>query len=306
MGFGFVAVCSCISVYETQFWKTSMLQARRSREKDFKVTIWGTRGTHMSVDPSNMKFGSDTICVEVRCGQRVLVFDAGSGFIKFGHELMARKSSRKFDLFFSHAHYDHVEGIPFFQPFYEKDCSCTIWSGRLKGIQHTREIFDNLMREPYFPIKIEKFQAKLKFRAIGDQETIELGDGIVVYTMRLHHPGGATGYRVEFDGKSFGFITDTTHTPNQSDTELVAFLNDIDLFVYDCGYTDEEFPKFAAFGHSTWQEALRIKKLANASAVLGFHHMPHRTDKQLDQFDKEMKNAGKACGMAKDGMIVQL
>lgn len=250
-------------------------------------------------------FGRNTICVEVVCGDRVIVFDAGSGIVRLGSSMMERGIS-SFDLFLSHAHYDHVEGIPFFQPFYEKSFSVNIWSGRLKGIEMTREIVDGLMREPYFPIRQEKFQAKLHYRQIEDYQTLDLGDGIRVATMRLHHPGGATGYRVDFAGKSFAFVTDTTHAPNQRDNDIVDFIRDVDLFAYDCSYLDEEFPQFASFGHSTWEEASRLRQASGARMMMGMHHMPFRDDEALKQIGDRLGKDDPQCRIASDGSYVRL
>lgn len=252
------------------------------------------------------KYGRNTICAEVNCGNRLLVFDAGSGIAGLGRKL-AETDTREMDLFLTHAHYDHVEGIPFFQPFYEADFRCRIWSGRLKGINHTRDIVDGLMKEPYFPIRQEKFRARIDYANIADDQLIDLGDGITVKTGRLHHPGGATGYRVEYAGRAFAFVTDTTHAPDQRDNATMALIDGADLFAYDCSYTDEEFPQFASFGHSTWEEALRLREASGAKRMLGLHHMPFRDDKSLDRIEKTLlaQDEGKS-GIAHDGMIVSL
>lgn len=251
------------------------------------------------------RYGRNTICVEVQCGERIIVFDAGSGFVGLGADL-ARRGIKSFDLFLSHSHYDHVEGIPFFQPFYEKETQVNFWSGRLKGIEHPREIVDGLMKEPYFPIRQEKFLAKIVYKPIEDHQRIELGDGISIATTRLHHPGGATGYRLNYRGHSFGFITDTTHAIDQRDTTLVQFLEGVDLFAYDCSYVDEEFPKFASFGHSTWEEASRLRKSANAKRMLGLHHMPFRNDDALKAIGDRLAKDDPDCEIAADGQEIRL
>lgn len=266
----------------------------------FKVKFWGTRGTRMVAGEGYNHFGRNTICVEVECGSRTLVFDAGSGFVDLGADLRKRQI-HSIDLFLSHSHYDHVEGIPFFHPFYETDFSCNIWSGRLKGIEFTREIVDGLMKEPYFPIRQEKFHAKLAYRQISDYETLTLGDGIVIETTRLHHPGGATGYRVSYMGRSFAFVTDTTHAPGQRDVDLQRFLKEVDLFAYDCSYTDAEFPRFASFGHSTWEEGCRLREVSGARQMLGIHHMPFRRDEELRAIGERLAKTDGQCGIACDG-----
>lgn len=276
------------------------------KKKVFKIQFWGTRGTRQVHSLEHTKFGSNTICVEVQCGDRVLVFDAGSGIVNFGVDFEKRKNVKSFDLFLSHAHYDHVEGIPHLSPLYKKQYSTNIWSGALKGIVTCHEIFDFLMMQPYFPVKVEKFEAELNYNDIADNETIDLGDGIKVHTTRLNHPGGATGYRVEYDGKSFAFITDCAHSINGQDEQLIAFLKDVNLFTYDCSYTDEEFKKYSTYGHSTWQEALKLRSAANAGGVYAIHHMPFRNDDELEQINKEMNKENENSGVAYDNKIAVL
>lgn len=282
-----------------------MSEPANNRNSSFLVKFWGTRGTRMVAGAGFSEYGRNTICVEVHCGQRVLIFDAGSGIVGLGSSLIER-GINSFDLFLSHAHYDHVEGIPFFQPFYERKTVVNFWSGKLKGIKHTREIVDGLMKEPYFPIRQEKFHAKIIYRQVEDRQTLDLGDGIEVQTTRLHHPGGATGYRVNYAGKSFAFITDTTHAPGQRDTELVEFIRDVDLFAYDCSYTDEEFPQFASFGHSTWEEASRLRNAANAKRMMGLHHMPFRNDEALKAISARIERECSKCEIARDGAVIEL
>lgn len=272
----------------------------------FKIKFWGTRGTRQVSSPDNVRFGSNTICVEVQCGDRILVFDAGSGIINFGADFEKRKTAKHFDLFFSHAHYDHVEGIPYLSPFYKIQYSASIWSGAVKGIVTCNEIFDFLMMQPYFPVNIENFEADIDYNDIADFESLDLGDGIKIHTTRLNHPGGATGYRVEYAGKSFAFITDCSHTLGTQDAKLVEFLKDVDMFVYDCSYTDDEFSDFASYGHSTWQEALRLRSAANAASVYAIHHMPFRDDAQLELIDQKMVSKYTKSGVAFDSKVVVL
>lgn len=276
-----------------------MTQPVSGQKQELKVKFWGVRGTRMVSDCNEVIYGQNTICVEVQCGDRILVFDAGSGIIQLGNDLIDRGIT-SMDLFLSHAHYDHVEGIPFFQPFYNQNFTTHFWAGRLNGIRHTRDIVDGLMKEPYFPIKQEKFLSTIHYREIQDYQTIDLGGGIKVETTRLMHPGGATGYKVLFDGRSFAFVTDTTHAIDQQDQTLLDFVRDVDLFAYDCSYLDVEFPKFASFGHSTWEEGARLKAKSGAKAMMGFHHMPYRSDDELDAIAKMLEKECPGCRVAKD------
>lgn len=282
-----------------------MTQPENLRNETFSIKFWGVRGTRMVAEDYQSRYGKNTICVEVQCGNRILVFDAGSGFARLGDSLISR-DIRSIDLFLTHAHYDHVEGIPFFQPFYNDNFTTRFWSGRLNGIKQTREIVDGLMKEPYFPIKQEKFNSKIYYKEISDFEILDLGDGIELETTRLLHPGGATGYKINFGGRNFAFITDTTHAINKQDHSLLKFVKDVDLFAYDCSYLDSEFPKYSTFGHSTWEEACRLKMASGAASMVGLHHMPFRTDQELDEIAAKLQNEDPSCQVAKDGLKISL
>lgn len=282
-----------------------MSSDEHSARDRFTVTFWGTRGTRMVAGEQFSQYGRKTICVEVVCGTRHLIFDAGSGIVGLGNALIEKKINR-FDIFLSHAHYDHVEGIPFFQPFYDKNSLINFWSGSLKGVTSSRDIVDGLMKEPYFPIRQEKFRAKIFYKNIEDNQSLDLGDGIKLSTQRLYHPGGATGYKVEFEGRQFAFITDTSHAIGQQDLQLVKFLKNVDLFAYDCSYTDEEFPQFASFGHSTWEEASRLRKQSGAKRMMGIHHMPFRSDQALNEIATRIQKNCSGCEIARDGQKVIL
>lgn len=282
-----------------------MASPETSLSGEFTVTFHGARGTRMVAGDNFNRYARNTICIEINAGGRVIVLDAGSGFVDLGTSLIER-GIRHFDLFLTHSHYDHVEGIPFFQPFYMKEFTAGIWSGRLRGIRHTRDIIDRLMIEPFFPISQEKFLANIRYHDIADYETVHLAPGLTVETVRLHHPGGATGYKVRHGGKSFALITDTTHAPNQRDNDLVTFLSGVSAFAYDCSYTDAEFPQYASFGHSTWEEGARLRAAAGARRMIGLHHMPFRTDAQLDRMAAWLKDNDPASSIATDGMVITL
>lgn len=278
----------------------------RARSGQLSVTFWGVRGTLAAPGDPFRRTGGNTICAEVACGDRVLIFDAGTGIRELGSRLVEQKAVRRLDLMFTHVHYDHIEGLPFFAPFFSPDFSIDVWMGRLDGAGSTEEAVKGLMRRPYFPVGPEVFSARVKYRDIEARQTIELGDGVTVRTAPLNHPGGATGYRVDYAGKSFAFITDTEHVPGKMDANVLELVRGCDLFAYDASFTDEELSDFAGYGHSTWQEALRLRKKAAAGAVLCIHHMPFRTDAEVDEIEAQMRASHRPSGCAREGQTVRL
>jgi phosphoribosyl 1,2-cyclic phosphodiesterase len=281
-------------------------EVTKSQTTGLSVTFWGVRGTLAAPGREFQRTGGNTICAEVRCGNRVIVLDAGTGIRELGSRLIEQKSVRKLDLFFTHAHYDHVEGLPFFAPFFSPEFSITVCTGHLDGSTSAEDAVKGLMRRPYFPVGPEVFSANVEYRNVERSQTLDLSDGIIVRTAPLNHPGGATGYRIDYGGRSFAFITDTEHVPGKVDRNIVKLIEGVDLFAYDASFTDAELPDFAGYGHSTWEEGLRLRKRANAGAFLALHHMPFRTDLEIDALEKAIQLNHAKSGVAREGMTVRL
>ncbi|HSO48069.1 MAG TPA: MBL fold metallo-hydrolase [Rhizobiaceae bacterium] len=270
------------------------------------VTFWGVRGTLAAPGRDFQRTGGNTICAEVRCGNRIVVLDAGTGIRELGSRLIEQSAIRRIDLFFTHGHYDHVEGLPFFAPFFSPEFEINVWAGHLDGSKSTEDTVKGLMRRPYFPVGPEVFSARVAYREVERSKTLDLGDGVVVRTAPLNHPGGATGYRIDYRGRSFAFITDTEHVPGKIDRNVAKLIQDVDLFAYDASFTDAELPDFAGYGHSTWEEGLRLRKVANAGAMLAMHHMPFRMDADIDALEKSIQRSHAASGVAREGMTIKL
>ncbi|MEM7289886.1 MAG: MBL fold metallo-hydrolase [Pseudomonadota bacterium] len=261
-----------------------------SDETEMEVTIWGARGTLPAPGPQFACAGGNTNCTEVSIGDHTIIFDAGTGIRELGSKLVAKGTTQNVHVLLTHAHYDHVEGLPFFAPFFMAGSSVDVYCGALDGSTGTEDTVKSLMRRPYFPVGPSVFVADVKYLNVGENEGFELADGIKVSTIPLNHPGGATAYRVDWNDKSFACVTDTEHVVGKPDESIIEMIDGVDAFVYDCSLTDEEFPDFAGYGHSTFEEALRLQKHANAGALIACHHMPFRVDDELDQVEQELKS----------------
>lgn len=273
---------------------------------DFDVTFWGTRGTLPAPGPQFAKAGGNTNCIEVRCGGQTIVIDAGTGIRELGSRLAAEQPDQQVHMLLTHAHYDHVEGVPFFAPFFMQGKKIDIYSGELDGSSGTKDTVLNLMRRPYFPVGPAVFTADVSYKDIKAGDRFDLPEGVKVTTAELNHPGGATAYRIDFQGRSFACITDTEHVPGKHDENVLELIDNVDLFIYDCSLTDEEYPDFAGYGHSTYEEALRLQKIANAGAVAAFHHMPFRVDTELDAIERMLKEQNSKNRIAREGHTVKL
>ena len=278
---------------------------KNANTKEFLVTFWGVRGSLASPGKEFQRIGGNTICVEVRCGSRVVILDSGTGIRELGSMLSQQQTIRKIDLMYTHVHYDHIEGAPFFAPFFSHDFQIDVWMGKLDGAKGTEAAVKGLMRRPYFPVGPEVFMAKMAYREIARGQTLDLGDGIVVRTAPLNHPGGATAYRIDYEGHSFAFVTDTEHVPGKIDRNIVKLIRDVELFAYDASFTDAELSEFVGFGHSTWEEGLRLRAAAGAGRMLAMHHMPFRTDDEVDIIDKLIRKQHAGSGVAHEGMTIR-
>ena len=272
-------------------------------DTDFFARIWGARGSLPASAGKSSQFGCNSACVELRCGGRVLVLDAGSGIFPLGHKLLDG-DRRQVDLLFSHCHYDHIEGLPFFRPLHSREWTVRIWSGHMAGRMSTEEIVAGYMREPYFPVGPGCFAADVSCRDFKPGDVIEAGDGITIRTGRLNHPGGDVGYRIEYGGKSFCYITDTEHVPGKPDRTVLSLIEGADVVIYDSSYSDEHFEAHQGFGHSTWQEGARLCDAAGAGQLIAFHHLPENDDRALEKFEAALGRMRPASRLAREGMVI--
>ena len=271
-----------------------------------EIAFWGTRGTLPAPGPQFQIAGGNTNCTEITCGEHSIVIDAGTGIRQLGSSLITEKPNNKVHLLLTHAHYDHVEGVPFFAPFFEDSRKLDVYCGELDNSSGTKHTVQNLMRRPYFPVGPEVFTADVSYNDIKAGETFQLSDDITVRTAVLNHPGGATGYRIDYQGKSFACITDTEHVPDRPDEAILELIEGVDLFVYDCSLTDEELPEFQGYGHSTYEEGMRLCASANAGSLKAWHHMPFRTDSDLKKIEEEMQQNAPNCSIAREGERIVL
>ena len=250
-----------------------------------KVRFWGVRGSISCPGPEYMRYGGNTSCLEVTAGGRRLIFDAGTGIRTLGLEL-ARQAPLDIDIYFTHTHLDHISGLTFFSPLFDKRNSIRMWAGHLEAPYTLKGVVKNLMQAPLYPVSLEIFQASISFKEFNCGTTLACGT-VAMRTAPLNHPNGATGYRVEFEGKSICYITDTEHRPDGIDKTIVELCRGADVMIYDSTYTDGEYPNYHGWGHSTWQEGVRIADAAGVGTLAIFHHDPSHDDTFMDRVARE-------------------
>lgn len=270
----------------------------------FFVKFRGVRGSFPVCLSTHYKFGGHTSCVEIHCGDDIVLLDAGTGIVSAGYSLVEQQ--KKFNILLSHVHWDHIQGFPFFLPAY-KDCvHITVMASHLKELGGLEKVFSMQMTEPYFPVPISSLRAQKEFQDFTCGDSFTLHDEIKITTNALNHPNKATGYRIEYEGHAVAYITDTEHNSKELDQNVLALIEGCDLVIYDSMYTDENFKHHIGWGHSTWQEAIRLCDMANAKSVALFHHDPVNDDKKLDIIDSVARKAWSGAFVAREDMTIEI
>jgi phosphoribosyl 1,2-cyclic phosphodiesterase len=270
---------------------------------DYTVRFWGVRGSIACPGPDTVRYGGNTSCVEIRCGEHLMIFDGGTGLRLVGNELMRADRPPELDLFYSHTHFDHICGLPFFAPCYDARSHIRIWAGHLNGLG-IEAVLKKMMAAPLFPIPMGIFTAKMDFVDFVAGTTLDPYSGIRLITAPLNHPNGATGYRIEYRDKAVAYITDTEHRPDGPDGNVLRLINDADVMIYDATYTDAEYPKHRDWGHSTWEEGVRLANAAGVRTLVIFHHDPGHDDAFMDQIATAAADARRGTLVAQEGLVL--
>jgi phosphoribosyl 1,2-cyclic phosphodiesterase len=293
-----------------------------------RVKFWGVRGSLPVPGRKTERYGGNTSCVEVRSesGTRVIV-DAGTGIRKLGKELAldAEAGRTETHLLISHTHWDHIQGLPFFSPLYQKGNRLCVYA-RKRDDLHLRAVFASQTDDPYFPIPFDEAKADIDFQELQDSAEFEISD-VKVSCARLNHPYIATAYRLTVDGASVVYVSDTApfsdilfedefiaqppgpgaELPTADKKKLarmregvVRLCEGADLVVYDTMFTPEDYRRIPHFGHSRPADALQICQEAGARQLALFHHAPERSDAEVDAILAETKVTANREGIALD------
>lgn len=270
----------------------------------FTMKFWGVRGSLPVPGPQTARYGGNTACIEIRVSDRIIIIDAGSGAYALGKRLIEEDVTYA-DMLFTHTHLDHVCGLPFFKPAYSENCMFPCWAGHLRKDETLRDVLSRLMDPALFPVPVDSLKgSRLNMFEPGD--SLDLGADFSVRTIRLNHPGGAVGYRIDARGRSIVIITDHEHGDAVFDAAVLEFIRDADVMVYDANFTDEEYDGYVGWGHSTWQEGLKLAEAANVQKAYMFHHAPHRTDDHLDRIAIAMAANSNRGAIATEGLTIDV
>jgi len=278
-----------------------------ARSNKMYIRFWGARGSITTPGIETIKYGGNTSCVEIRCGKEIFILDAGSGIRKLGDKILTEKPQH-INILFSHFHWDHIQGFPFFSPVFNGKYSITLIGERKMNFT-LEQLFTNQLMFPYFPVSMTDLNAKINFREITRNDNIKQKD-VTIKLARLNHPGGCIGYRIEYGGKAFVYATDTEHF-SCIDKSLLKLASNADVLVYDCNYTEDEYsgkigPPRTGWGHSTWVQGVKVAKAAKVKKFIIFHHDPAHDDKFVDKIEKDVRKEFKESYAAYEGMELSL
>ncbi|WP_431632144.1 MBL fold metallo-hydrolase [Alkalinema pantanalense] len=293
-------------------WFTA-LEAGVSRDmvhsSEFVVQFWGVRGSIATPGLSTVRYGGNTSCVEMRVGGKRLIFDGGTGLRVLGQHLLSQGQIEA-HMFFSHSHWDHIQGFPFFRPAFIPGNRFHIYGGIAPNGATMKQRLSDQMLHPNFPVPMQIMQSEMHFHDVQAGQVIDLGDGVIVEMGALNHPNTAMGYRVTWRGYSAVYATDTEHYSDHLDENLLHLCRNADVLVYDACYTDEEYhdPKTSkkGWGHSTWQEALQLSQAAKVRYPVMFHHDPDHDDEFLDRIEAQVKAVAPNSCLAREGLVVSV
>jgi phosphoribosyl 1,2-cyclic phosphodiesterase len=271
---------------------------------EISVRFWGVRGSIACPGDDFRRYGGNTACVDVRCGDHLVVFDAGTGMRPLGNLLARSAQTIEADIFLSHFHMDHVNGLPFFAPFYQSGNRLRVWAGNLLPERRIEEAMRTIMADPLYPTGVGAFKAAVEFRDFRAGEALRPRAGMALRTAPLNHPGRATGYRLEFGGKSIAYVTDTEHRAGRLDDRVLDLAAGVDVMIYDGNYTDAEWQSRIGWGHSTWQEGVRLADAAGARRLVVFHHDPEHDDGFLDRVASEAEAMRPGTLVAAEGAML--
>lgn len=252
--------------------------------KTFKITFFGTRGSSATGNPMTARYGNNTSCALVEAGERFIILDMGTGVIQLANQ---RKLPGA-DILLSHFHYDHIEGMPYFMPFFGDD-PYVIHAEARNGLK-VEQLLSEYMRRPYFPITPEVFSKNLSCQTFAENASFSLGEDILIETMHTNHSDFATAFKIRYDQKSLVYLLDHEHG-SAIDEQLIGFCHGAELVVYDAYFTTEEYNsgRYNSWGHSTYEAGLQLAKQAEVKQMVLCHHAIWRTDAVLDQLSERIK-----------------
>lgn len=264
----------------------------KKSEGKIQVTFWGVRGSIPTPGKDFVKYGGNTSCVEVRCGDTIIIFDAGTGMRELGRSMVQEFNGNPVELhiLISHTHWDHIQGFPFLDLAYMKDNTIYLYGGQ--SVSSLEKLILGQMDPEYFPVSLFELAAKVNFVELRENPFI-INDLKIYYT-HLFHPALSLGYRIEYRDRVLVYATDN-EILNDPDLEeynvknIGNLIKDADILIADCQYNHDEYITKIGWGHSSIEKVVEIAGKFGVKNLFTFHHDPLRTDKEIDSLIKKAK-----------------
>lgn len=272
----------------------------------FEVTLHGTRGSVPAPGKNFALYGGNTPCVSVKVGDRFIVLDAGTGIIPLG-ETLIENDVQTVDIFLTHAHYDHIQGLPFFAPLLAPEKKAIIWYAGSDALEGGAKLMERLFAAPFLPFNISDVPSRLEYQDLfREGGAISLSRDITLRTMPVNHPDGCLAIRIEAFGKSLVYAPDFEHDNGPWDDKLLSFIDQASFAVLDATYTSSEYEGRKGFGHTSWEKSVALGESANLQKWVLFHHLFNRPDLQMQEIESRLLQKNGNVRLARDGMTYDL
>ncbi|HRU39725.1 MAG TPA: MBL fold metallo-hydrolase [Candidatus Goldiibacteriota bacterium] len=269
-----------------------------------KIKYYGVRGSIPVSGKEYNKYGGNTTCVVLEEANTTLILDCGTGLRNFGKDLMKKgPSGHKLNIFISHYHWDHLMGFPFFPHAYIKGNELNIY-GETKYNKTVMDVLKNQTQFINHPVELSGFGAKLNFNEIGESSELNIGPFKMTFA-KINHPAGMLVPRIETKSGTFVFATDIEHYA-VPDNKLINLAKDANILFYDAHFTPEEYPKYVGWGHSTYDEGIKVAQLAGVKELHLCHHAPEHNDDFIDDLQLKAQARYAAAYAVQEGWEVTI
>ena len=285
------------------------------------LKFWGTRGSIPVPGKNTIKYGGNTPCVEFRSNNnKIIIFDAGSGIRELGIDLTKKSNpDKEIDIFISHYHWDHIQGIPFFLPLYEKDRK-VIFHGLTANGNNIADVLSNQMNDNYFPIKIDEVNAAIDYKKIKFNRTYKI-DNVTVKTFKTNHSTPTLAFKLSEGNKCFVYMTDnelkydnqeSIESVKELNKDLIKFCRGCDYLIHDTMYDEKQLLGKRGWGHSSNILLAYFSIISEVKNLVLFHYNPDHKDEKINKLLKETKKIFQkekldiGCIAAKEGLEIKM